>query len=185
MTRYLLDANVFIEGKNHYYGMDFCPGFWDWLIAQQGRVFSIKAVYDELAQNAGEEDEGEEDELSVWVKGDGHGLFLPHDQAMTNHLAVVATWASNCPRAYSDLALSTFNSCADLYVVAYAMAHGCTVVTREISSPSSNKLKVPDACIGVGVKCIQPFEMLRAEGARFVLQPPSGGGFSGIDVLRH
>mgnify|MGYP006298525777 CR=1 FL=1 len=29
---YLLDANVFIEAKNRYYGMDFCPAFWDWLL---------------------------------------------------------------------------------------------------------------------------------------------------------
>jgi hypothetical protein len=28
---YLLDANVFIEAKNRYYGLDFAPGFWDWL----------------------------------------------------------------------------------------------------------------------------------------------------------
>ncbi len=28
---YLLDANTFIEAKNTYYGMDFCPAYWDWL----------------------------------------------------------------------------------------------------------------------------------------------------------
>lgn len=30
--QYLLDANVFIEAKNRYYGFDFCPAFWNWLI---------------------------------------------------------------------------------------------------------------------------------------------------------
>jgi len=25
---YLLDANVFIQAKNLYYGLDFCPAFW-------------------------------------------------------------------------------------------------------------------------------------------------------------
>lgn len=30
---YLLDANVFIEAKNRYYGFDLAPGFWDWLDA--------------------------------------------------------------------------------------------------------------------------------------------------------
>jgi hypothetical protein len=30
---YLLDANVFMQAKNLHYGMDFCPAFWDWLIA--------------------------------------------------------------------------------------------------------------------------------------------------------
>ena len=31
---YLLDSNIFIEAKNRYYGMDFCPAFWDSLDRQ-------------------------------------------------------------------------------------------------------------------------------------------------------
>ena len=31
---YLLDANVFIAAKNLHYSLDFCPAFWDWLIAR-------------------------------------------------------------------------------------------------------------------------------------------------------
>ena len=31
---YLLDSNVFIPAKNLHYGLDFCPAFWDWLIAR-------------------------------------------------------------------------------------------------------------------------------------------------------
>jgi hypothetical protein len=30
---YVLDANVFISAKNLHYGLDFCPAFWDWIIA--------------------------------------------------------------------------------------------------------------------------------------------------------
>ena len=39
---YLLDADVFIRAKNLHYGLDFCPAFWDWLIAGNaaGKVFS-------------------------------------------------------------------------------------------------------------------------------------------------
>ena len=39
---YLLDANVFIQAKRLHYGMDFCPAFWDWLIARNAanEVFS-------------------------------------------------------------------------------------------------------------------------------------------------
>jgi len=41
---YLLDANVFIQAKNLHYGLDFCPAFWEWLIAQNEakRVYSIE-----------------------------------------------------------------------------------------------------------------------------------------------
>ena len=47
--RYVLDANVFIEAKNKYYGFGLCPGFWKALIAQHdnNRVFSIEKVLDE------------------------------------------------------------------------------------------------------------------------------------------
>ena len=59
---YLLDANVFIQAKNLHYGLDFCPAFWDWLIAgnSNGNVFSIEKVADELAAGG--------DELSDWAE---------------------------------------------------------------------------------------------------------------------
>ena len=31
---YLLDANTYIEAKNRYYDMEFCPAYWDWLDQQ-------------------------------------------------------------------------------------------------------------------------------------------------------
>ena len=41
---YLLDSNVFIQATRLYYGMDFCPAFWEWLINENraGHVFSIQ-----------------------------------------------------------------------------------------------------------------------------------------------
>ena len=34
---------------------------------------------------------------------------------------------------------------------------------------ANRKIKIPDACIGLGIKCMTPYEMLRRERARFVL----------------
>jgi len=53
---YLLDANVFIQAKNLHYGLDFCPAFWDWLIARNAakQVFSIEKVGDEIQAIADE-----------------------------------------------------------------------------------------------------------------------------------
>ncbi len=31
------------------------------------------------------------------------------------------------------------------------------------------KIKIPDACIGLGIKFMTPYEMLRRERARFIL----------------
>ena len=60
---------------------------------------------------------------------------------------------------------------ANYYLVAHAFAHGHTVVTHEIASTSTKKIKIPDACIGLGIKCVTPYEMLRKERARFILGP--------------
>jgi hypothetical protein len=38
-----------------------------------------------------------------------------------------------------------------------------------VPANSGKKVKIPTACIGLGMKCMTPFEMLRAERARFVL----------------
>ena len=65
--------------------------------------------------------------------------------------------------------MSTFLQIADYYLVAHARAHGDTVVTHEIASTSVRRIKIPDVCIGLGIKCMTPFEMLRNERARFIL----------------
>jgi len=42
-------------------------------------------------------------------------------------------------------------------------------MTYLLASTSTKQIKIPDACIGLGIKCMTPFEMLRRERARFVL----------------
>jgi hypothetical protein len=158
---YLLDANVFIQGKNLYYGFDICPGFWEWLIQANARgvVFSIDRVEGELV--------GLGDDLSTWASQRGSGFFLKPDNAMLPSLRTVSAWASS--QNYEPGAVNLFLQVADYYLVAYAHAHGHIVVTHEVSSVSAKKIKIPDACIGNGVSCMSPFEMLRRERARFVL----------------
>ena len=82
-------------------------------------------------------------------------------------LGKVSAWATG--QHYEPAAVNTFLQVADYYLVAYALAHGHTVVTHEIASTSTKKIKIPDACIGLGIKCMTPFEMLRRERARFIL----------------
>lgn len=157
----LLDADVFIRAKNLHYGFDFCPAFWDWLIARNGagQVFSIEKVGDEVRAVA--------DELSEWALERGAGFFLRPDASVFPALAAVSTWANG--QGYEAAAVSTFLQVADYYLVAQAQAGGHTVVTQEVPSASTRKIKIPDACIGLGIKCMTPFEMLRTERARFVL----------------
>jgi hypothetical protein len=160
---YLLDANVFIAAKNLHYGLDFCPAFWDWLIAQNhaGSVFSIEKVGDEVL--------GLGDELSTWAGARGDGFFLRVDQAAFPALGAVGAWARS--QQYEPAAVATFLQVADYYLVAQAQAGGHTVVTHEVPSASKRKIKIPDACIGLGIRFVTPFEMLRRERALFVLGP--------------
>lgn len=160
---YVLDANVFIQAKNLHYGMDFCPAFWDWLAANNatGRVFSIEKVGDELEAVA--------NELAEWARQLGPGFFLKPDTAILPMLGTVSTWATG--QGYEPAAVNTFLQVADYYLVAHALAHGDVVVTHEVASPSTKRIKIPNACIGVGVKFMTPYEMLRHERARFVLGP--------------
>lgn len=158
---YLLDSDVFIQAKNLHYGLDFCPGFWDWLIAAnaKGLVFSTEKVGDEILAGA--------DDLATWAGSRGDGFFLKPDAAILPALAHVSSWATG--QQYEPAAVSTFLQVADFYLVAHALAHKHTVVTHEVAAASTKKIKIPNACIGVGVKCVNPYEMLRLEKARFVL----------------
>lgn len=42
-------------------------------------------------------------------------------------------------------------------------------MTHEVVSTSTKRIKIPDACLGVGVKTMQLHEVLRAERVRLVL----------------
>ncbi len=158
---YLLDANVFIQAKNLHYGLDFCPAFRDWLVASNAasQVFSIEKVGDEI--------DAISDELSSWAAQRGPGFFLKPDPAMLPALGSVSIWATQ--QGYEPAAVSTFLQVADYYLVAHALAHKQTLVTHEVASTSTKRIKIPNACIGLGIKFMTPFEMLRHERARFVL----------------
>ena len=159
---YLLDSDVFIQAKNLHYGFDFCPAFWDWLQVENSaaKVFSIERVGDELTAGT--------DELSDWAAQRDGKFFLTPSPKMLGSLGKVSAWAAG--QKYEPAAISTFLQLADYYLVAHAMAEGFTVVTHEKPATSTKKIKIPDACIGLGVKCMTPFEMLRHERARFVLK---------------
>ncbi len=161
MTVYLLDSNIFIQAKNLYYGFDFCPAFWNWLIAKNvvGTVASIEKVGDELLEI--------DDELANWVRSRGKTFFLPPDDKVLFALSNVSSWTTG--QSYAQSAISEFLQVADYWLIGHALAHGGIVVTHEVPSDSTRKIKIPNACIGLGISCISPYDMLRRERAKFVL----------------
>jgi hypothetical protein len=158
---YLLDANVFIQAKNLHYGFDFCPAFWDWLVQKNAaaHVFSTEKVGDELAAG--------DDDLADWAVARGKAFFLQPAEAVLPALTQVSVWVTG--QGYEPAAISTFLQVADYWLVAHALAYAHTVVTHEVPSESARKVKIPNACVGLGIHCVTPYEMLRRERARFVL----------------
>lgn len=158
---YLLDANVLIAAKRLHYGFDFCPAFWDRLVEQNAvaKVYSIERVGTEIETGT--------DDLSVWADARGPAFFLPPDTAMLASFGEVSTWAMG--QSYTPRAIDLFLQAADGYLVAHAHAHDMTVVTHEKPENSKNTVKIPNACVALGVHFITPFELLRRERVRFVL----------------
>jgi hypothetical protein len=158
---YVLDANVFMSASRLHYGFDFCPAFWDWLVAanKAKRVFSIERVATELAAG--------DDALSEWASQLSHAFFVKPDAKLQPALGTLATWATS--QKYEPSAISTFFQVADYYLVAHALAAQQIVVTHEVASASTRRIKIPDACLGLGIQHMTPYEMLRREKARFVL----------------
>jgi hypothetical protein len=84
----------------------------------------------------------------------------------------VSQWATS--QRYEQAAINTFFQSADYYLVAHALARQCVVVTHEVPSISTRRIKIPNACMGLSIRFMTPYEMLRREQARFVLGNPGG-----------
>jgi hypothetical protein len=159
---YLLDANVFIQSNQSHYGIDFVPGFWDWLDDghEAKLLHSIKPIGTEIAAGS--------DDLTDWA-AERPDLFVDMDASCAPSLAALATWATTSGR-FTQTAIAQFLASADYELIAYAHAHKMTVVTMERSEPlRRSRVKIPDACIAHGVPWTTPFQMLRDESATFVL----------------
>ncbi|MEZ4475062.1 MAG: DUF4411 family protein [bacterium] len=162
---WLLDANVFIQAKNLHYGFDFCPGFWDALehLNRGARLFSVSKVQEELARG--------DDDLKDWAATRGPRFFLPPDEATMEAFRRVATWVTTSGR-YETSAHARFLSGADPFLVAHALAHGLTVVTSERPADTPKKVKIPNVCLGLGVRYATIFVCLGAEQVRLGLIAP-------------
>ncbi|HBR00931.1 MAG TPA: DUF4411 domain-containing protein [Cyanobacteria bacterium UBA11691] len=165
---YLLDSNVFIEAHRSYYGFDFCPGFWEWLIKQgeAGTILSIKAVKDEIQGK----DKERKDKLSSWIDNLGEDFFQEPNPETVNAMKEVANWAYGNSQ-YKESAIQKFLGCADYELISYARANKLTVVTLEQSAPESKtQIRIPDVCHAFKIECILPFEMLRREKINLILK---------------
>ena len=108
-----------------------------------------------------------DDELPKWADDLGDEFFLTPDSSVIPALSRVSDWAG--VQNYDSAAVATFLQVADYWLVAHALAHHYVVVTHEVPADTLKKIKIPNACTGLRLRCISPYQMLRQEKARFVL----------------
>ncbi len=165
--RHVLDANVFIEAKNRYYGFGLCPGFWKALVAENKseHVFSIDKVREELV--------GGGDDLSTWAKDTVPKSFFKktQDQAVVGAFQAMVAWVNSDPQ-FMPAAKEEFANGADGWIIAYAEVNKLIVVTHEVLGPDAKKtVPMPNVCVKFKVDYVNTFEMLDDLKVKFVLGP--------------
>ena len=146
--------SMFIQSWRRYYPIDVFPSVWEKMddLINEGAIVAIDEVRGEL--------ERKDDEALAWV-AERNYLFMPISDAIQQAVKEVL-------RRYPRLLDTRKNrSGADPFVIALAMVEGLTVVTDEKETGSPSKPNLPDACAGLGVRCISILDMLREEGWKF------------------
>ena len=164
VSRFVLDANVFIQAHRKHYAFDICPGFWASLLHHEttGRLLSIDRVRKELL-------DGDQDALEAWVKSKAPKSFFASTQAadIAQNFAAMMQWVQ-AQAQFKPEAKTEFASKADGWLIAYAKAHGTIVVTHEEFNPDiKKKVPIPNVCRQFGVDAIDPFTMLKELKVRF------------------
>ena len=162
---YLLDTNTFITAKNTFYAYDIVPTFWKRLLEKfrVGTVKIIDAVAIELLSG--------NDELTEWfrnniqkakdVNNESYIINAKHDEKVVEKYQIIANRVYNNSQ-YSSTNKQHFLSIADPWIVAAADAYDCTVVTFEtLPGANSKKIKIPDICQQMNVRCINLYELMR------------------------
>lgn len=156
--KYILDTNVLIRSKNDM-PMDLWPTFWTKFtdMVMRGLIYSISKVKVEVEKG--------KDELTTWIKERiPKSFFLDLDEDIIAKYREVQNWAS-CRSYYKPEALNDFAEVADAYLIATAAAKQMTLVTYEKSDPKcKSRVKIPDACIALGVQYCDLNTVLREVG---------------------
>ena len=154
---YVLDSDVFMTAARTYYAFDVAPAFWKSLEreAANNRVRSIDRVKHEI-------DRGKDD-LKQWANGSFHAWFESTDDLdVVDAYRQIMEWVSREP--FSPAAKDEFANAADGWLIAYAKAKACVVVTNEKPQNTKRKIKIPNVCQAFGVPYTDTFGMMRALG---------------------
>ena len=154
-----------IQAWQKYYSPDFCPGYWDILneLGKQGRIFIPEEVKNEIV--VADTSDKLEDDLSKWLKRSTIPIHKPTEN-------VIACWQKILQSDPTHKLLVDNikgRSLADPWLIAHAMDMNSTVVTKENidSAMNSKRVKIPNVCKNMGVRCIDDFEFIKEIGVKF------------------
>lgn len=162
-SRYVIDTNVMVEAAKRYYAFDIVPTFWEQLTqcAENGRIVSIDRVKDEV-------DRGKDD-LTHWCGNHFYTAFLTtQDCEVLRTYGEIMEWAQ-AQTQYTDAAKAELAEAknADAWIVAYAIAYNCIVVTHERSDPTiKRRIPIPNICQAFHMQCVDTFQMMRQLGIK-------------------
>lgn len=160
--KYCLDTNVLIQAWQKYYSPGICPSYWDLLnqLGLENRIFIPKEVFEEIIRT--------EDELSAWLKTSKIPVYNLNE-SVTKCLSAI--FAANSSHKFLVDSIKQ-RSLADPWVIAYAMSENACVVTKEekVTASNSDKIKIPNVCENMNIRCINDFKFIREVSIRFTCQ---------------
>lgn len=161
---FVVDSNILIQAKNSYYAFDVCRGFWNSLVrnTSEGRVVTIQGVVDEILVGS--------DELSEWVdsKFPNDGIKDESDSSTQQSYAAIIDWVESSTQ-FTRAAKDEYARVADGWLIAFAHAHGYTIVTHEVHDPNiKRRVPIPNVCNRFDVPYINTFQMLRVLSVSFI-----------------
>ncbi len=158
LDTYCIDANVLIQAWQKYYSPKFCPDYWNVLdeLGKQNKIFICEDVYGEIKKT--------EDDLYDWLKK----CNIPIKKSSENVIKCLKEIYQN--PLHLKLVDNTKNrSLADPWVIAHAMSENAVVVSKEekITATNTDKVKIPNVCENMNVRCINDFEFIHEIKLKF------------------
>jgi hypothetical protein len=168
MPVFVVDSNFFINAHRDTYPLDVAHSFWNKVktLAADGRIISIDKVKEEIYSY-------NEDELQTWCSDNlDSSFFRDSGSVLSSTYPNVLQWASSRTPQYLQGALNEFMAAdkADAFLIAYALTDSAnlTITTLEVSAPQGiNRVKIPDACSGLGINSCNTISMFRQLGETF------------------
>ena len=161
LTRYLLDANIFIAAWRDHYPIDLHPGFWECLyrFRQEGRLLSVDRVRDEI---------NSPNELVIWLRRHWRGAFSStRTYEIAQVFSAMQQWVQSNDQ-FLTAAKDDFARAADGWLAAYAKICNTTLVTNEGFDPNvRRRVPLPNLCQQFNVDYCTTNDMLRGLGVTF------------------